>query len=94
MSRLHTSYKRLKLEMPDRILIVVMISILGLGKVSSEEDIPDLRVKIGNIRTGVNISEFDVSENEIVVERGNTVEFICTGVSDIEWEYKDDIDSK
>ena len=44
-------------------------------------------MKIGVIDRGVNISAFDVSENEIVVDRGNTDQFICEGDDDLEWEY-------
>ena len=76
--------------MTGTILALGVICLCLFVSVTTQQDTPDLTVKIGNIVTSANTSQFDVSENEIVVERGNTVEFICSGVSGVEWVYKDD----
>ena len=53
------------------------------ARIKSEPNAPYLRVKIGNVQSGVNNSIFDVSENNVVVDRGNTVQFICEGNDDL-----------
>ena len=54
------------------------------ARIKSEPNAPYLRVKIGNVQSGVNNSVFDLSENQVVVERGNTVQFICERNDDLE----------
>ena len=78
--------------MAGTILTLLVISLSLFVSDTTQQIIPDLTVKIGDIRRSVNTSQFDVSENEIVVDRGNTVQFICSGVSGVEWVYKDDLD--
>ena len=67
--------------------IILFFICSQLGTVISDENVPKLTVKIGAVDRGINISAFDVSQNEIVVDRGNTVQFICEGDDDLEWEY-------
>ena len=69
--------------------IIVVLLLIHLRRIKSEPDAPYLRVKIANIQRGVNKSVFDLSENHVVVDRGNTVQFICEGNDDLEWTYKD-----
>ena len=56
----------------------------------SEINIPYLTVKIETVEKGVNKSVFDVSSSHVVVQRGNTVQFICEGEDDLEWKYGED----
>ena len=70
-------------------IIIVLLLIMQLRRIKSEPDSPNLRVKLGNVQRGVNNSAFDLSENHVVVDRGNTVQFICEGKDDLEWTYKD-----
>ena len=70
--------------------IILLSLFLQFRIIKSDQSFPSIRVKFGAIVRGVNISAFDVSENEIVVDRGNTVQFICDGDDDLEWEYGED----
>ena len=56
----------------------------------SEINIPNLTVKIETVEKGVNKSVFDVSSSHVVVQRGNTVQFICEGDHDLEWKYEEE----
>ena len=69
--------------------IIGLLLRMQLRRIKSEPHAPNLRVKIGNVQSGVNNSVFDLSENHVVVDRGNTVQFICEGKDDLEWTYKD-----
>ena len=75
--------------MVGRIATILLVLTVTVNRA---ENSPDIRVKTGSIQRGVNTSEFDISENEIVVERGNTVEFICDGDYEVVWEYKENMD--
>ena len=70
--------------------IILLSLFLQLRIIKSDQSVPSIKVKFGAIERGVNISAFDVSENEIVVDRGNTVQFICEGDAILEWEYGED----
>ena len=48
--------------------IILLSLFLQLGIIKSDQSVPSIRVKFGDIGRGVNISAFDVSENEIVVD--------------------------
>ena len=70
----------------------VIIFLLFIQVIIAESDIniPNLTVKIEMVENGVNKSVFDVSSSHLVVQRGNTVQFICEGDHDLEWKYGED----
>ena len=74
--------------------VVMFFFILHCKTIRSETNRPLLKVKIGVIEQNVNSSSLDISQNHIVIDRGNTVQFMCEGEKDIEWIYSENKDNR
>ena len=74
--------------------LVMFFFILQCRTIKSETSRPQLKVKIGVIQQKVNTSSLDISQNHIVIDRGNTVQFMCEGEKDIEWIYSENKDNR
>ena len=70
--------------------MIVFLLFIQVISAESEFSVPHLTVKIETVEKGVNKSVFDVSSSHVVVQRGNTVQFICEGDHDLQWIYGED----
>ena len=48
------------------VTIILLFLFMFQRRINSEPDAPNLRVEIGNVQRGVNISVFDVAENLLI----------------------------
>ena len=73
--------------------LVMFFFVLHCRTIRSETSRPQLKVKIGVIQQTVNTSSLDISQNHIIIDRGNTVQFMCEGEKDVEWIYTENEDN-